>query len=263
MHTSPLFEQMGLTTTETRETNPMVLHVATNIASGIDWWLREEVASSGKDHNVVLDDYDAFVDAITNQEGVPRIPLDAKFNSHHSRLIDFTAAFHQHPSDPYIFARQMFCILMCTSGAFREQARLGATDQEDYLKRRRSTESPIGINLLDTVVDRVWWHRFMKNINEPLDSAALVEETLHTNQVTSEWMEFLKSRGKADLQKDPSETIEMAKIAQTLWVNLAVDYALFWEKQNDQPFGYADTPILEPKSITHGPEIIYPFRRSA
>lgn len=245
-------------------------HEAEKISRVVGWWLFEE-ANRTSDNNAYLDDFSAFREGLDAHSGPSQIG-PAKAGSHHSRLISWTHQVKEAENElseedyDYLLARQLFGVLMLLSGNLRTQALLVSSTQQEYTKYRRESMH-VGADLRSIVRDRVWWHRAVKETSSlEIEQQRLLEDTLAVNDVGRMWTgEFVYTRGKHEAGRRDTETHIAGHIAEQAWIELAVDYIFYMDTRHFMKGrvsgydGFASVPLLEPKSITLEPAIIYPF----
>lgn len=248
---------------------------AEKIASVLDWWIGQEVISSGSTHNAYLDDFDQFEKELQGAEQGTFNVAVSKATAHYQRLIGWTNDVETASTNPeefseddldYLLARQLFGVMMLVSGNLRKQALISASSQEEYATYRNDN-SLVGLDIHKVVRDRVWWHRAAKQ-SQPIadEQHNLLQNTLVTNDLSHAWTsDFLYARGSKEPGRNNTETVAAGHIAEQAWVELAVDYIFYMDDRNFELGksngyeGFAKVPFLEPKSITLEPGIIYPF----
>ena len=248
---------------------------AEKISAVLEWWLFEE-ANRVSANNAYLDDFTAFRDGLHASTEDMQGNAENKANSHYYRLIAWTNQTIENETElssedyDYLLARQLFGVLMLLSGNVRTQALLVASTQEEY-GEYRSDRTLVGVDIRSVVQDRVWWHRAVKEQREPdAEQQQLFEDTLKVNDLAHAWTgDFLYTRGKYEPGRSETEAHEMGHMAEQAWIELAVDYIFYMDTRNFELGrtagydGFANVPLLEPKSITLDPKIIYPFARAA
>lgn len=245
---------------------------ATAITSAIEWWLSEEVISSGQTHDAYLDDFQHFDDALHHTSEAARNNQAAKAKSHYERLIMWSENVANEDYDlsdadmDYMLARQLFGVMMLLSGNLRTQALIAASSQEEYAELR-SNSSHIGLDMHQAIKDRLWWHRAVKEFESPeKEKSNLIQNTLVVNEAAYQWSGgFLYDRSSFESGRKDTETLAAGHVAEQAWLELAVDYICYMDDRNfslgrsSGYEGFAGVPFLEPKSITLEPGVIYPL----
>jgi hypothetical protein len=233
------------------------------IAKAMNDWLQAEIESSMEGRNAILDDWEQFQRDLRLPFDDPHNQNAGKTKSHYNRLLQWTLASEQYPDllqDDYYLARQMFCAQMFVSGAYRRQCFLQAHDADDYALRRRSM-GPVGINLQDTVAQRLSDYSsgdpFLTLPYKNTPEAHLTEETMQTNDGGLQISKEVHDMALADAGHEESRSISLLRLSQDLWTQLTVDYIAFIAQQRGGQL--AEVPFLQPKSISDSPEVRYPF----
>ncbi len=213
--------------TITREQDPS----ATMIAHALEGWLVMEVANSNENGNAYLN---GQADFVTNGK--------AKNFSHVSRLDNFTGLFSQYPNDHNVIAKQLFCIQMGISGAFRTQCFILAKSAEDYMMRRAIGYDPLG-DVSAVVTDQL--------AIRPLGSQTDIEDLVkNTRQINEQRFKILQA-----VYDDPKRSQGLHAIfhhlrlsrLQESFLRLGVDYIIHAAETSGGTF--ESVTFLEPKTI--------------
>lgn len=231
--------------------------VAETITRGISSWLDQEAARSSVDHNVYLDNLDrARRDLALSLDDTTSYQA-AKPHSHHNRQRLWGEAMIADPSNDFATARHIFNLLMQMSGSARNIRYFQAASQEDYLERKRR-KNIAGIDVFGAVSAGI------RKLRQP-DSGSLVvpsaEEiqavTLGQFEQKEKMLAELRNRVPEDFGKEESPAVTALQEEQRQWAQLVASSVLMAREYRSGDL--AAVPVLEPKSISDEPQVIYPF----
>lgn len=237
------------------------------IKNGIDWWLGEETYNSDTGRNKFLSEFFARRGDFSKPFDDPGSVLAQKAISHHNHIRINLRQYREDPNllldNPLFAAKITFYCLMEISGAKRKQDLLLAVSAKDYKKRRY--ESPLGVDIDEIIKAELAKHAigpdgksddarvadFVERASVANDISLLLHQSIH------DWViKHPKSQGMLATPED--EPVKNMIEAQRLWAGLAVAHvALVATSFSDG--GYAQVPVLEPKSITDATELTFPF----
>lgn len=249
------------------------LHVSTeapsqhaqNIADALDSWLAEECLSASTSHNKILDDVEKARSNLSMPLDDPNNWYVAKHKSHQNRQQkQFRELYEADIKNDYSSALSLFNVTMGMSGTARHMIALRSSSQNLYDKSRYDS-SPSGINLAEAVDARLRFRLGGEITQENIENCNIDLEEVLTNierafDLIEECFGFVYLRSPDDFDKPISESGAILDLCQSIWTEAAVDAILFAAKVRGGDI--TKVPLLEPKSITQEPAVIYPFSTS-
>jgi len=225
------------------------------LTSGINGWLlAEEVSSSGTDkqksRNKYLNEYDKNVAGLLHSPLDPANLLASKTLSHVQRFApnnEFWEAFEKYPEKDAAAAKMTFAVLMKLSGTRRRLSYIQAIDSQHYLELR-AKKAALSPELIEersksVLSDEVSIPRLRTLANSIMVSSVRADVEIHNWAI-----------GSANAYEAADSCLAME---QTYCLDFAIGITTFSAGLRGGDLSAA--PVLEPRSISDSPGVIYPF----
>lgn len=195
-----------------------------------------------------------------------------KSQAHRNRFLEegpFWRGFADNPTDDYLTGKMLFACMMRISGMRRLESLLAEPDAKTYAINRRQKleipEKPFHDALEATATHQLGpAYKGVKIPRTPrikLDSLITRREGSLAQE--EKMLEFIADRASngLDIGKPRSESLWLAHQNQQMLLGLFTSMVLYSAQQRGGDI--RTVPLLEPKSITLDPKVIYPFVVSA
>lgn len=229
--------------------------LADPIASVVTEWVHQECVESVKDRNAYLDDLDVLQASLALPLDDPTNLGGAKHFSHANRQRFWGEGLVLEPRDDFTAARQTFNVLMQVSGCAKRMLWLGCRNQEEYDVKKVSP-NVIGIDAAPILKNYLGLDKLTMKVSGAED---LNKRTLYEFERKTTTLMYIQSRATLDVRKPFSPSMNALKLNQGRWVRLAAHSIMSAAAYRNGDL--AAVPLLEPKSISDDPAIIYPFEK--
>jgi hypothetical protein len=248
------------------------MSAALTLVNGLNGWLEYEVATSTANYggNSYLDSYDNVIASMQFPINDPRNTSATKGLSHLSRFQEghsFWDSFALDPTDDFAAGRITFAAMMMLSGVRRNLAYVHGGSEKGYLswRQKHAGLAPDAIGRItgmflrtsggpphgNTISERSVPAPTLEDLRGVIASAEV--STFITKEMLTFW---------AKSPRDPGMTrgaIESLQHEEAEYTKLVVSFAAFNAGLREGRL--SRVPLLEPRSITTDPDVIYPFVR--
>jgi hypothetical protein len=217
------------------------------LRTGINGWLTRESAQADRSLNKYLSDYQEAMIGYRLPPGEPHNLSSAKIRAHTSRLHvthPFWLSFAEFPESDFASGRLLFTTFMLLSGNRRRASYLEATSQTEY-NMLRTLRAPLPNDYFDAGLSRLG--QGVPTLDDLRDLAdAAISSTPALEAAIHD----------AVLRDSPRDALEENERLGRDITELAIGIIAFAGAMRS---GIESVPVLEPRSITLDPAVIYPF----
>jgi hypothetical protein len=243
------------------ESTERISELLSNVFEG---WLEKERIVSTTDRNRDLDDLEAVRRGINN----PLNAFNVKAHSHGSHILMLVRDLEKAEAPEHIeaFAATLsFRGLMAVSGAARKLRYLQSTDQHDYYWRK---EMPLneatGVDTREVI--QSWLDDNAQSVGGAVTLTdpsyeAFAENARRTIEVSARYdHQMIDGAKKGQFGAVESFAVTAGRLEHAEWLRYSAHSVMYSASLMGDDL--SRVPLREPKSISDGPAIIYPFSRA-